>query len=147
MKCSEAALGRVFVVRLEDGEILHETIENFARERGIRSAALLVLGGVDAGSRLVVGPSQARATPVAAMETELAEVHEATGVGTIFPDANGNAVLHMHIGCGRAGAAAVGCVRKGVKTWHVLEVVIWELVGTDARRVLDSATGFELLQP
>jgi hypothetical protein len=38
-------------------------------------------------------------------------------------------------------------VRKGVKTWHVLEVVIWELTGTDAMRVLDPATGFELLQP
>jgi predicted DNA-binding protein with PD1-like motif len=147
MRCSEAKPGRVFVIRLEDGEILHETIERFARERGIRSAALLVLGGADAGSRLVVGPSQARATPVVPMEMELAEVHEATGVGTIFPDAKGDPVLHMHIGCGRAGAAAVGCVRKGVKTWHVLEVVMWELAGTDARRVLDPATGFELLQP
>jgi predicted DNA-binding protein with PD1-like motif len=147
MKYSEARPGRVFVVRLEDGEILHETIELFARDRGIRAAALLVLGGADAGSTLVVGPEKARATPVVPMELALADVHEATGVGTIFTDSDGNPVLHMHIGCGRNGSAVVGCVRKGVKTWHVLEVVIWELTGTDATRVLDPATGFELLQP
>ena len=54
MKYSEATLGRVFVLRLEDGDIVHEEIEAFAQEHGIRSAAVLVLGGADEGSRLVV---------------------------------------------------------------------------------------------
>jgi predicted DNA-binding protein with PD1-like motif len=147
MKYSEARAGRIFVIRLEDGEVLHETIERFARDQKIRSAALLVLGGADAGSRLVVGPERARATPVVPMQIALDQVHEATGVGTIFPNAKGDPVLHMHIGCGRAGAAVVGCVRSGVRTWHVLELVLWELLGTDAKRLMDSATGFELLQP
>jgi predicted DNA-binding protein with PD1-like motif len=147
LKVSEAKQGRVFVIRLEDGEILHETIERFARERGIRAAALIVLGGADEGSRLVVGPEPGRGAPPVPMQIELDGVHEATGVGTIFPDASGNPVLHMHIGCGRARAAVVGCVRRGVKTWHVLEVVVWELMGTDAKRLLDQATGFELLEP
>ena len=35
----------------------------------------------------------------------------------------------------------------GVKVWHVLEVVLTELVGSTARRRPDSATGFELLEP
>jgi predicted DNA-binding protein with PD1-like motif len=147
MKYSEASAGRIFVIRLEDGEVLHETIERFAREHRIRSAALMVLGGADVGSRLVVGPKHARATPVVPMEIVLDQVHEATGVGTIFPDAKGDPVLHMHIGCGRNASAVVGCVRRGVKTWHVLEVVLWELLGTDAKRLLDSETGFDLLAP
>jgi len=56
MKYSEAKSGRVFVLRLEDGDVLHESIEAFARARGIRAAALIALGGADKGSTLVVGP-------------------------------------------------------------------------------------------
>ncbi len=52
MKYSEAKIGRIFLLRLEDGEILHETIEAFASEHEIRAAALTVLGGADEGSDL-----------------------------------------------------------------------------------------------
>ena len=31
MRYAEARQGRVFTLRLEDGEVLHETIEGFAR--------------------------------------------------------------------------------------------------------------------
>ena len=42
MKFSSAQLGRVFVLRLEDGEIVHECIERFAAEHGIARAVLSV---------------------------------------------------------------------------------------------------------
>ena len=45
MKYTEAKPGRIFVIRLEDGEILHECIEAFAEKKNIKAAALLVLGG------------------------------------------------------------------------------------------------------
>jgi predicted DNA-binding protein with PD1-like motif len=147
MKFSTAKIGRVFILRLEDGEILHETIEAFAREQGIRAAALIVLGGADEGSKLVVGPAEARSSPVVPMEHILAGTCESTGVGTIFPDAEGKPVLHMHIACGRKQTTITGCVRRGVRVWQVMELILWELTGTDAKRVLDPATGFELLQP
>lgn len=147
MKFSSAHPGRVFILRLEDGEILHETVEAFAREQGIRAAALIVLGGADEGSILVVGPAEARSSPVVPMEHILAGTCESTGVGTIFPGAEGKPMLHMHIACGRKDSTVTGCVRRGVKVWQVMELVLWELIGTDARRVLDPATGFELLQP
>jgi predicted DNA-binding protein with PD1-like motif len=147
MKFSMANIGRVFILRLEDGEILHETVEAFARKQGIRSAALIVLGGADEGSKLVVGPQEARSSPVVPMEHILDGTSESTGVGTIFPDADGKPVLHMHIACGRKDKTVTGCVRRGVKVWQVMELVLWELTGTEARRVLDPVTGFELLQP
>ncbi len=147
MKFSEARQGRTFVIRLEDGEILHECIEAFAREHEIRSAALIALGGADEGSRLVVGPAEGRTVPVQPMEHVLAGVHELAGVGTLFPDVEGRPVLHMHAAGGRAGAATAGCIRRGVKTWHVMEVILWELTGTAATRRLEPASGFELLQP
>lgn len=147
MKFTSATPGRIFILRLEDGEILHESVEAFAREQGIRAAALIVLGGADEGSKLVVGPAEARSSPVVPMEHILAGTCESTGVGTIFPNAEGKPVLHMHIACGRKDSTVTGCVRRGVKVWQVMEIVLWELNGTDAKRLLDPATGFELLQP
>jgi predicted DNA-binding protein with PD1-like motif len=147
MKFSTATPGRIFILRLEDGEILHETVEAFAAQQGIRAAACIVLGGADEGSKLVVGPEKARVLPVTPMEHILTGTCEATGVGTVFPDADGKPVLHMHIACGREGSTVTGCVRRGVKVWHVMEVVLWELTGTGGKRVLDPATGFELLKP
>ena len=79
MKFTTASPGRIFILRLEDGEILHETIESFAAKQGIRAAALIVLGGADEGSTLVVGPEKSRATPVNPMEHILAGTSEAAG--------------------------------------------------------------------
>lgn len=147
MKYSEAKQGRVFVIRLEDGDVLHESIESFARREGIRAAALIVVGGADEGSRLVVGPRAGRERPVVPMTRDLCNVYEVAGVGTIFPDEEGNPVLHMHIACGRRGETTTGCVRTGVKVWEVMEIVLWELTESKARRLLDEKTGFRLLVP
>jgi predicted DNA-binding protein with PD1-like motif len=147
MKYSEAKQGRVFVIRLEDGDVLHEEIQRFAREKGISAAALVAIGGADKDSRLVVGPEDGRAEPVVPMEHVLADVSEIAGTGTIFPNEKGEPVLHMHAACGREESTVTGCVRKGVKTWHVMEVILFELVGSEAVRRLDTTTGFELLKP
>ena len=147
MKHSQAQLGRVFVIRLEDGDIVHEAIERFAREESIEAASLIVLGGADQESTLVVGPERGRTTPPVPMEHVLDNVHEVAGVGTLFPDDEGNPVLHMHIACGRTVSTITGCVRRGVKVWQVMEVVLFELVDTTAVRRLDPKTGFALLHP
>jgi len=147
MKYSQATQGRTFIIRLEDGEILHETIEAFAAEHSVKAAAVIALGGADEGSILVVGPEEGRSTPVIPMEHLLDDVHEIAGVGTIFPDKDGKPMLHMHIAGGRNDRAVTGCVRRGVKVWHILEVVLFELVDSSARRVLDNQLGFELLEP
>jgi predicted DNA-binding protein with PD1-like motif len=147
MKYSLAKPGRVFVIRLEDGEVIHEVIEKFARKQKIKAGFLVVVGGADDGSRLVVGPEKGRARPVVPMEHALDGVHEVAGTGTLFPDEKGNPSLHLHISCGRKGSAVTGCARAGVKVWHVIEVVLVELTGTAAARRMDAATGFKLLAP
>ena len=147
MKYSQAKQGRIFVIRLEDGDIIHEKIEKFASQKNIKAAALIILGGVDKNSELVVGPQDGRKEPIVPMKHILNNVHEAAGTGTIFPNKEGKPILHMHIACGRKSSTATGCVRKGVKTWHILEVILFELLDSKASRVLDSTTGFELLQP
>ncbi len=147
MKYSTARYGRVFVVRLEDGDILHECIEGLAVKEGIRAAALIALGGADTGSRLITGPKEGRSDPVIPMELVTDDVREVTGTGTIFPDDQGRPMLHMHLACGRNDSTVTGCVRRGVKVWHVIEVVIFELIDTEASRLPDPAIGFKLLSP
>ena len=147
MKYSETKQGRVFVIRLEDGDCLHKKIENFAKEKSIKAASLITVGGADAGSKLVVGPENGRSNPVVPMETILNNVYEITGTGTLFPDDDGNPTLHMHIACGRKTDSITGCVRRGVKVWQVMEIILTELVNCSAIRTMDSKTGFKLLQP
>lgn len=147
MKYSEARPGRVFVIRLEDGDVVHESIEKFARETGVRAAALVILGGADTGSRLVVGPEDGRVSPVVPMVRELADVHEVAGTGTLFPDEDGAPLLHMHMACGREGETRTGCVREGVRVWQVMEAIVFEIADTSAARVMDPSVGLKLLRP
>lgn len=147
MKYSQAKQGRVFIIRLEDGDILHEEIETLARTESIQAASLIVVGGADEGSTLVVGPEDGRSETITPLEYVLDNVHEVVGVGTIFLNEHNEPKLHMHIAGGRQTDTVAGCVRGGVKTWHILEIVLIELIGASARRVKDPATGFELLHP
>ena len=44
-------------------------------------------------------------------------------------------------------ATVTGCVRSGVRVWHVMEVILYELLDSPAQRVYDKDTGFNLLKP
>ena len=147
MVYSEATYGRTFIIRLEDGDIIHDCVEKFAKDQNIEAATLTAVGGIDGGSRLVVGPKEGRSKIIEPMELVLDDVHEITGSGTLFLNGNDEPELHMHVACGRADDTVCGCIRRGVKVWHVVEIILHELTGTSARRVKDEATGFELLQP
>jgi predicted DNA-binding protein with PD1-like motif len=148
VKYSEAKIGRVFVIRLEHGDALNATIEKFAADHRITGAVVVVLGGAEKGSRLVVGPEMGEARPVAPMERRLDEAHEIAGVGTVFLDEDtGRPLVHLHVAAGRSGSTVTGCTRNGVVTWQVAEVVLFELCGTSAKRKTDAALGFKLLCP
>jgi len=106
-----------------------------------------VVGGADDDSRLVVGPREDRGLPVEPMQHALEHTHEVAGVGTLFRDESGVPLVHMHMACGRAGSTVTGCIRSGVRVWHVMEVILQELVDTTARRATEQPLGLKLLQP
>jgi len=146
MKYSQAHPGRIFVIRLEDGDIVHKEIEKLAREESIEAAALIIIGGADEDSKLIVGPKQGRTKPIIPTEHILDNIHEVAGTGTLFPDDEGNPSLHMHMACGRNTSTVTGCIRNGVKVWHIMEVILFELIDTTGVRILDSQLGFKLLK-
>jgi len=88
--------------------------------QSVKSAALIILGGADEGSTLIVGPEHGRTQTISPMEHLLDNVHEVAGTGTLFPDEEGNPSLHLHITCGREKSTITGCIRKGVKVWHII---------------------------
>lgn len=145
MKFTQAKQGRIFILRLEDGEVLHAEIEKFARAQSIAAAGLIIVGGADEGSRLVVGPQDGKARSIDPLENVLGDVYEVAGTGTLFPDEDGQPVLHLHAACGRAGETVTGCTRSGVKVWQIMEVILFELLDTGATRVFDPTLGFKLL--
>ncbi|MCW3983885.1 MAG: DNA-binding protein [Candidatus Bathyarchaeota archaeon] len=146
MDYTEATIGRIFILRLHQGDILHQEIEKLAAQKQIKSALCFFLGGAEDQSKIVVGPKDGNAMPPQPMVTLLKGVHEGAGVGTIFTDESGTPKLHMHASFGRNDNAVTGCVRMGVEVWQIGEVAILELTGGSAKRVKNKATGFEFLE-
>jgi uncharacterized protein len=145
MRFSQGSLGRVFVLRLEDGDVLNDALESFARDQKVARALLFYLGGTAPGSKLVVGPEERPDDAIVPIIHALAGARETLALGTLLPNERGEPVVHMHAATGREGDAIVGCTRAGVETWLVGEVVLLEILGTEARRELDKTSGFELL--
>jgi predicted DNA-binding protein with PD1-like motif len=73
--------------------------------------------------------------------------HEVAGVGVLAPGEDGKPVLHMHAALGRSGQTMTGCLRPGVTTWIVGEVILYEILGARVARIKDKKSGFALLQP
>jgi predicted DNA-binding protein with PD1-like motif len=146
MQFTEAKLGRIFVLRLHDGDHLPDVLESFAAQNKISQALCFFIGGAKEDSRVVVGPKNGEAVPPEPIVTRLRGVHEACGVGTILADTEGKPKLHMHASFGRGDATITGCVRMGVDVWRIGEVVVFELTGAAAKRATDKETGFEFLE-
>ena len=146
MKFSECKPGRIFSISLENGDIVHQEIEQFARDQSIEAASLIIIGGADKGSTLIVGPERENELPVSPLEYVLENVHDIAGAGTLFPDQQGNPVLHMHMACGRNASTRTGCIRRGVKVWHTMEVILFELLESKGKRMFDAETGFTPLR-
>jgi uncharacterized protein len=145
MKACEGKIGRVFLIRLEDGDKLPDCLERFAAEKGISTGYVILVGGIDSG-QIVVGPRYSDRMPPDPLLIPVDGAHEVAGVGVLAPGKDGKPVLHIHAALGRSGQTITGCLRPGVDTWLVGEAVLYEISGLDARRVIDSRSGFALLE-
>jgi len=145
MKATEGKIGRVFVIRLEDGDMLPACLEQFADEKGIAAGQVILVGAIGSG-QIVVGPRDSSARPPDPMLLPVDDTHEIVGAGVIAPGADGKSTLHMHASLGRSGQTISGDIRPGVSTWVVVEAIIMEITGAKAARLPDKETGFNLLE-
>ena len=146
MKAAEGIVGRIFVIRLEDDDVIPDCLEEFAEEKSIKAGMVTLIGGMNKGN-IVTGPRQTEEMPPDPMITPVDDVHETMGVGVLALDENGHPKLHLHGALGRTGSFKAGCFRPGLQTWLVGEVIITEITGVASRRVLDERSGFTLLEP
>jgi predicted DNA-binding protein with PD1-like motif len=145
MQAAEGKLGRVFIIRLEDGDLIPACIERFAEEKHIKNGFVLLIGGIGMG-QVVVGPRYSDQMPPDPMLLPLDGAHEVAGVGIIAPGEDGKPGLHIHAALGRAGKTTTGCLRPGVNTWLMAEAILYEITDIDAKRIFDKNSGFNLLQ-
>lgn len=148
MKYTEATQGRTFILRLEQGDRLPDTIENFVSDKNISAAMVYILGGADRDSKIVSGPRDADSArqPLEVYEQLLNDVHESFGIGTVFLDESETPKLHLHSAFGRSKHSLVGCTRPGVSVWLYMEVMVVELLNCNAKRKVNPENGFTLLE-
>jgi predicted DNA-binding protein with PD1-like motif len=144
MEYAVGTAGRIIAARLFEGEELYESIESIAQKEKIKSAAVLITGGIRKAD-VVVGP-KTETPKIEANFKNFEGPGEVLGVGTIYCDDDGKPKLHLHAGLGRGDTHMVGCPRGGASIFLVLEVTIIEITGIDAERKLDPSTGFKLLR-
>jgi len=145
MKASEGHIGRVFVLRLEDGDVVPDCIERFAAEKAISVGQVVLIGGIG-GGQVVVGPEDSVTMPPKSVLLPVDGAHEVVGVGIIAPGPDGRPVLHIHASLGRSDKVLTGCLRPGVTTWLVGEAIIYEILGAKAARLPDPKSGFDLME-
>jgi predicted DNA-binding protein with PD1-like motif len=145
MKACEGQIGRVFMMRLDDGDVVPECIEHFAKENGVFVGHAILVGGIGAGD-VVVGPRRSEEMPPTPMLLPIDGAHEVLGVGVLAPGEDGKPTLHIHAALGRAGQTMTGCLRYGITTWLVGEVILYEILDADVARIMDERSGFELLE-
>ena len=135
--------GRVVVGRFEDKEDIIEGIVRIAKKERLMSAVFHLIGGIRQG-RVVVGPEREEFPPQPVWK-EIEESHEVLGTGTIFWDVN-EPKIHFHGAFGKKDMIKVGCLRGNSETFLVLEVIIIEITGIEARREFDPVSGLTLLK-
>jgi hypothetical protein len=134
MQYSEGQLGRIFVVRIDDGEDMLLSLRQFIIDKSVYAGSILFLGALMNG-RMVTGPEEPVLPPVPHF-VMFEGGWEVFGVGTIYPG-EGGPHIHYHASVGRSGHALTGCLREKAITYLIIEAVIFEFTGLSARRDYD----------
>ena len=141
MQYTEGQIGRVFVVRIDNGEDLIVTLRRFIIDKGIVAGSVIFLGALMDG-KIVTGPEEPIIPPVPHF-VFFDGGWEVFGIGTIYPG-EGGPHIHYHASVGRANNALTGCLREKAVTYLMVEAVIYEITGLSARREFDERTQLHL---
>jgi predicted DNA-binding protein with PD1-like motif len=141
MQYTEGQLGRIFVVRIDNGEDMLVSLRQFIDDKSIRAGSILFLGALMNG-RMVTGPEEPVIPPVPHF-VMFEGGWEVFGVGTIY-SGDGGPHIHYHASVGRSGHALTGCLREKAITYLIVEAVILEFTGLSARREFDKKTQVHL---
>ncbi|MCX5678153.1 MAG: DUF296 domain-containing protein [Candidatus Omnitrophica bacterium] len=143
MKYTKGSIGRIFLIKFNDDDVLLDELDKLARKEKIRAATLVFIGALKKGD-LVTGPKK----PVIPPEPNwvgFKDAWEVMGIGTIYTNSKGPQI-HLHASMGKKLKTLTGCVRKKSKVFLVIEAVVFELKGVRATKEIDPGTGLSLLK-
>jgi len=143
MRYTKGSIGRIFLLKFEDDDILLEKLSGFVRKEKIKAATMLFIGALKKGD-LVTGPKK----PVIPPEPNTVyfkDGWEVMGIGTIFTNKSGPQI-HIHSSMGKKQKTLTGCVRGKSKVFLVIEAVVFELKDLKATKSIDPKTGLNLLK-
>lgn len=139
----QGALGRVFLLKFEDMDDLLAEIKHVATIEKIKVGTIMLLGGIRSAG-LVSGPKEA-VIPPEPMWVNFSDGREVLGFGTLFWKGE-EPILHLHGAIGREKETITGCIRKDSAVYLVIEAVITEILGIDARKIVNEKTGLVMLE-
>ncbi|MBI4982966.1 MAG: DNA-binding protein [Candidatus Omnitrophica bacterium] len=143
MKYTKGSIGRIFVLKFEDDDVLIDKLSAFIKKEKIKSATMIFIGALKKGD-LVTGPKK----PVIPPEpnwVSFKDGWETMGIGTIFTNKQGPQI-HIHSAMGKKLKTLTGCVRKDSRVFLVIEAIVFELKGVKATKDIDLVTGLNLLK-
>jgi hypothetical protein len=143
MKYTKGTIGRVFLVKFEDDDILIDNLSCLAKQEKIKAASVIFIGALKKGD-LVTGPKKP-VIPPQPNKMAFKNGWEVMGIGTIFTNSCGPQI-HIHASMGKKSKVLTGCVRGKSKVFLVIEAVVLELEGVKASKDIDPKTGLNLLK-
>ena len=142
MKYTKGTIGRVFLVKFEDDDILIDNLSGLAKQEQIKAATVIFIGALKKGD-LVTGPKKP-VIPPEPNKVVFKDGWEVMGIGTIFTNSKGPQI-HLHTSMGKKKKVLTGCLRGKSKVFLVIEAVVLELKGVKASKEIDPKTGLNLL--
>lgn len=142
MEYKTGTIGRVIMVRFDQGDDLLEGLKELCRNENLRAAWFQILGGLRQAG-VVTGPKEPTMPPEPVW-VEVDGAREVVGSGSVFWDAD-EPRIHLHAALGHHGETMTACIRRNTKVYLVLEVMILELQGLAATRPYFTEGGFNRL--
>jgi predicted DNA-binding protein with PD1-like motif len=143
MEYSVGHTGRVILLRLDENEDVLESLKSLASKEKVETGIFFVIGSLKEGS--LVSGAETEDLPLVPIWHPLEKNHEILGIGNIF-QMEGQPKIHMHAALARGAECLMGCLRENSKVFLLEEIIILELLGTEAFRERDMRTGLSVLK-
>lgn len=137
------SIARVFSIRFDDGDDFLGELTNLIKKENIRNGWFHVIGGLRRAD-VVTGPKEA-VMPPEPVWREVTDARETLGSGSIYRDEKDEPRIHLHATMGHHGDTITGCLRKGSRTYLLLEVILFEITGFTANRPWSEEKGFNIV--
>lgn len=142
MKYSKGSIGRVFVLKFENDDIVIDKLTGFLKKERVKTATMVFIGALREGD-MATGPKKP-VIPPHPNWVHFRDGWEVMGIGTVFSNKKGPQI-HIHGAMGKKLRTLIGCVRKDSRVFLVLEAILFELKGIKASKDIDPRTGLNLL--